>query len=239
MQADEQNLSSQYLNYLPAIYQRDAEIDKPNFLGRFLLAFEKSLTGLGDANDPGLEEILDGITDRDGKIVLAGISRYFEPGPGSVDAERTPSEFLEWLSGWVALSLRADLDESRQREFIARAISLYRLRGTKQGLIEVLRIYTRMGVSIDELNTGFQVGVSSQLGVNTLLDGGAPHFFKVILQLPDVNLALIREQRRIATAIIDAEKPAHTHYVLVLETPVFQLGVHSSVGVDTLLGVAS
>ena len=239
MQTDDQNLSSQYLNYLPAIYQQDAEIEQANFLGRFLLAFEKLLTGLGDINDPGLEEILDGITDQDGKTVLAGISRYFEPGPGGVDTERTPGEFLEWLSGWVALSLRADLGESHQREFIARAISLYRLRGTKQGLIEVLSIYTRMGVTINEFNTGFQVGVSSQLGVNTLLDGGAAHFFKVILQLPDVDLALIREQQRIATAIIDAEKPAHTHYELVLETPVFQLGIHSRVGVDTLLGVAS
>ena len=237
MPADDQNLSSHYLNYLPAIYQQDAGLEQANFLGRFLLAFEKSLTGLGDVNDPGLEEILDGITDQDGNTVLAGIYRYFEPGPGAANSERTPSEFLEWLSAWVALSLRADLDESHQREFIARAISLYRLRGTRQGLIEVLRIYTRMGVAINELNTGFQLAVSSQLGVNTVLDGGAPHFFIVTLQLPHVDLDLIREQRRIATAIIDAEKPAHTHYTLVVETPTFQLAVHSSVGVDTLLGV--
>lgn len=239
MATDEQNLTSQYLNYLPAIYQQDATIDQPNFLGRFLLAFEKVLTGLGDVNDPGLEEILDGITGQDGKTVLAGIYRYFEPGPGGVETQRAPAEFLEWLSGWVALSLRADLDESHQREFIARAIPLYRLRGTKQGLIEVLQIYTRMGVAIDELNTGFQLGVSSQIGVHTWLDGGAPYYFIVTLQLPKVDPDLIREQNRIATAIIDAEKPAHTHYKLVVETPVFQLGVHSTVGVDTLLGTTS
>lgn len=236
MQTDDQNLTSRYLNYLPAIYQQDAEIDQPNFLGRFLLAFEKVLTGLGDADDPGLEEILDGITDQDGKTLLAGIHRYFEPGPGGVGAERAPAEFLEWLSGWVALTLRADLDESHQREFIARAIPLYRLRGTRQGLIEVLQIYTRMGVSIDEMNTGFQLGVSSQIGVHTWLDGGPPHFFKVTLQLPKVDVDLIREQNRIATAIIDAEKPAHTHYELSIEAPLFQLGVHSTLGVDTLLG---
>ncbi len=232
--------NSRYLDYLPGIYQEDLQADGTNFLGRFLLAFEKVLTGLGDRDEPGLEEILDGITEPiSGALRLAGVHRYFDPGPHLPDHERAPSEFLEWLVGWVALSLRADLDELRQRDFIARAVSLYRLRGTKQGLEAFVRIYTRLGVTIDEMGTSFRLGVHSTIGVNTLLDGGAPHFFRVLVRLPSPDPEEIRQQREVITAIIDMEKPAHTHYVLEVETPTLELGVRSTIGVDTLLGPAA
>ena len=42
--------------------------------------------------------------------------------------------------------------------------------------------------------------------------------------------------QEVVTAIIDMEKPAHTFYVLDVVTPIFQIGVHSTIGVDTLLG---
>jgi phage tail-like protein len=231
--------TSRYLDYLPAIYQQDAQVNQPNLLGRWLLAFEQVLTGLGDVEEPGLEEILDGVFDPvSGLLRKAGVHRYFDPGPNLPDSERAPAEFLPWLAGWVALALRADLDELRQRDFIARAVSLYRLRGTKQGLEEFVRIYTRLGVTVDEMNTPFQIGVHSTVGVDTLLDGGAPHFFRVLIRLPTPDPEQIRQHRQVATAIIAMEKPAHTHYELGVETPTMQLGVHSTVGVDTLLGAS-
>src|SRR3990172_7602999 len=90
--------SSRYLDYLPAVFQQDAEVGQPNFLGRFLLAFEQVLTGLGEIEEPGLEERLDGIVDPvSGALRLAGVHRYFQPGPDLPDHERAPAEFLEWL----------------------------------------------------------------------------------------------------------------------------------------------
>jgi phage tail-like protein len=231
--------TSRYLDYLPAIYQQDAQVNQPNLLGRCLLAFEQVLTGLGDVEERGLEEILDGVLDPvSGLLRMAGVQRYFDPGPNLPDSERAPAKFLPWLAGWVALALRADLDELRQRDFIARAVSLYRLRGTKQGLEEFVRIYTRLGVTVDEMNTPFQIGVHSTVGVDTLLDGGAPHFFRVLIRLPTPDPEQIRQHRQVATAIIAMEKPAHTHYQLDVETPTMQIGVHSTVGVDTLLGAS-
>jgi phage tail-like protein len=232
--------SSSYLTYLPAVLQQDVQADQPNTLGRFLLAFEQVLTGLGDPAEPGLEEVLDGIIDPvSGERLLGGLERYFDPGPDLQPAERAPAEFLDWLAGWVGLTLRADLDELRRRDFIARAVALYRLRGTRRGLEEVVRIYTRLGVTINELNTPFQIGVHSTLGEDTLLDGGPPHFFRVLARLPTTDPAEISAQRQVITAILDQEKPAHTYYALDVETPVLQIGVHSTAGVDTLLGSAT
>ena len=83
---DHPGQASRYLDYLPAIYQQDAQIGQPNFLGRFLLAFEQMLTGLGDVDVPGLEEILEGLVDPvSGAIQLAGIQRYLDPGPNLPD----------------------------------------------------------------------------------------------------------------------------------------------------------
>lgn len=231
--------ASSYLRYLPAVYQQDAVEDAPNFLGRFLLGFEQMFTGLGDEQAPGIEEILDGIVDPvSGAVRRRGVERYFDPGPDLPDAERAPAEFLDWLAGWVALTLRADLDELRQRDFIARAVSLYRLRGTRQGLEEYIRIYTRLGATIDELNIPFQLGVHSTIGVDTVLSGGAPHFFRVLIRLPTSDPAEIARHRQVVTTLIDTEKPAHTYYALEVETPAFQIGVHSTIGIDTLLSPA-
>ncbi len=245
---------SSLINYLPAVFQEDGELDQPNFLGRFLLAFERILLGLGEISEevkePGLEEIIGGgeivdkldNPDNKEKTKLAGIQRYFEPGANLKDSQRVPSgDFLKWLASWVALTLREDWDESRQRDLIAHAAQLYRLRGTKLGVETALRIYqsgvqAKTGVEIDEQNTPFQLAVHSTVGKDTILDGGAPFFFWVHLVLPTANPDLIKQKREIARAIVDLQKPAYTNYDLTVKTPIFRINVNSTVGVDTLLG---
>lgn len=213
--ADDSRQANKLLQYLPALYHED------KLTGRFLLAFEKILLGpLDDADvrQKGLEETID------------ALATFFDP-------ERAPSEFLDWLSGWVALSLRADMDEQQQREFIANAVWLYGLRGTKQGLAEVVKIYTRLGVTITEPSMdAFQLADYSTVGVDTLLSGGPPYFFHVFARLSTTEPAQIKKKKQVITAILDMEKPAHTNYVLDVSTPSLQTAVNSTVGVDTLLG---
>jgi phage tail-like protein len=233
-----------YVDYLPPVFRQEVEEGAAAFLEQFLRGFEYVLTGGGDPADPGLEERLEGIPGK-----LAGSERYFEPGwehesplpPG----DRTPADFLDWLGGWVALSFRADLGdpaerEALQRELIAKAVWLYGLRGTREGLEELLAIYTRLGVTVVELDTRWQVGIAagSRLGLDTYLDAGAPHFFHVIVRLPEVNPRRRARLQRLADAIVAAEKPAHTHYRLEIAMKTMQLGVEgrSTLGVDTLLG---
>lgn len=218
---------SSLLGYLPGVFQEDRQGRAPNFLGRFLLGFEKLLLGLGDPAEPGLEEI------------IAGLYRYFEPGEHLPEGERAPREFLPWLAGWLALVLREDWDEPRQRNLIANASRLYRLRGTKKGVAEFVQIYTRLGVEIDEQGASLQVGVSSTVGVDTLLGGGAPFYFRVRVLSPDPTPAVLEQVRQVAVAIVDLQKPAHTFYTLDVVAPAFQIAVHSTVGTDTLLTTPS
>jgi phage tail-like protein len=193
---------SSYLDYLPAILQQDA------FLDRFLLAFEEILGGLENQLD--------------------GIHHLFDP-------EKTPVEFLGWLSGWVALSLREDWDAKTKQNFVREIAPLYRKRGTKAGLEEMLRTYTGMGVDIHDFSRPFQVGVTSTVGVDTAI-GDLPHYFLVHMYVDTPDPLAFSRKRQIARAIIDQEKPAHTYYDLQIDVPTMRIGVHSTVGVDTLLG---
>jgi phage tail-like protein len=238
--------SGRLREHLPAIY-RGASGDQ---LGRLLSAFEDVMLGAGDADRPGIEEILDGVVDDSGRRA-GGSRRYFDPGPYPVpgpegvsplvaartERDQAPPDFLPWLAEWVALSQWAGLSELSQRDFIARAVSLYRQRGTREGLREVIRIHTRLAPEIDELGMPFQIGVHSTIGRDTVIDGGSPFFFRVRINLASTTSpAEIAHHTRVVRAIVDAEKPAHTYYVTSVRTPTLQIGVHSRVGTDTLLG---
>jgi hypothetical protein len=100
----------------------------------------------------------------------------------------------------------------------------------------MLRIYTNLGVEVAEFAAAMSVGEVSTVGVDTVIGGGPPHYFEVRMftdeRDPDARIRV----ERIARAIIDQEKPAHTYYDLDLETPTMQIGVFSTVGVDSLLG---
>ena len=223
-----------YLEYLPAVYQEGADPDQSAFLSDYLLAFEQVLTGVGNASDPGLEEYLDGISGPSGPV-MGGLERYFTPIAAS-ELLQTDSEFLPWLAGWVALVLRQDATEAQQRRVIANAVPVfYRLRGTAEGIRQVLAAYD-IGVEIDEDLERMQIGVNSTIGVDTRIDGGAPNEFRVNAYLPvaDPTQRVALAQR--ITAIVDLEKPAHTFYELTIDTPVMQIGVTSTIGVDTILG---
>jgi phage tail-like protein len=236
---------SRLLGYLPAIFQEppaDADPAAPLPLGRFLMAFESILLGLNSSTgeiadlqqQPGLEQIIGGAGD-----LLDGIQRYFDPGPGYAastvaDFNRAPPEFLNWLAGWVALTVRDDWTDEHKRTFIAKAVQLYRLRGTKAGVAQFVQAYTGLPVEIYELADEFQIGDHSRVGVDTVLGGGAPFFFRVKLTSSDP--LGFQKQSDIVKALIELQKPAHTSFSLDVETLQFQIGVHSQIGVDTLLG---
>jgi phage tail-like protein len=190
---------SSYPQYLPAIYQDNA------FLDRFLLAFERILTR-GDEAQPALGE------------VIANIDRYFRPlaGDGATDRQ-APPEFLPWLAGWVAFSLREDWDEATRRRYLSEIVSLYRRRGTKAGLRRMLQIYLGEETPITIYDTAADFRA---------LDADfapPPHFFQVEIREKDRDPRAVRHKERVALAIIDREKPAHTTYTLNITIPSMRL----------------
>lgn len=169
------------------------------FLGQYLWAFEQVLL------------------DLEHRIDL--IHELFDPNT-------TRASFLPWLSSWVAFMVRADLDEVRQRAFLSRVVSLYRLRGTRKNLKDLLEIFTHG-----------QCEVIDDPAAPTPADDPNPvHYFYVKVRLPQAKTREQLHQSAIARALIELEKPAHTHYRLDIIFPAMQIGVTSTIGVDTLIG---
>jgi phage tail-like protein len=101
-----------YLNeYLPAVYRENAA--PASFLERFL------------ANTEGL------MTELEGRIAAAQML---------FDERTTPAEYLQWLAGWLGITLDGSFGEDKRRLFLAHAPQIFRERGTRQGLIRMVRL---------------------------------------------------------------------------------------------------
>jgi phage tail-like protein len=154
--------------------------------------------------------------------VLLGLEEQIDDIDSLFDPKETKQAFLPWLSSWMAFTLRNDLTPELQRDFLSKVVPLYRRRGTQQNLQELLTIFT--------------------LGVPTVIDGlhdgvpDQPHVFHVEVNMRSLTVEQRLRQIAILSALIDLEKPAHTDYELELKFPSIQVGMVSTVGVDTLIG---
>jgi phage tail-like protein len=225
------------LSYLPAIYQDPgwvgADSAQAFFLNDYLLAFEKILLGRDDGVQPqtGSDEFL-GTGDRG----FQGLEEKISNLQLLFDAAHSPEIFLDWLAGWGALSLNAELSESRRRGLLAHIIPLYRIRGTKKYLERMLTLFLGGNASVDDQSyPGVQIGRYSTLAKDTYLSGNAPHYFRVRLSVPLEEESRSEARQRLARDVIEQASPAHTYYDLEIVSPRLQVGVHSRVGVDTFL----
>lgn len=183
------------LNYLPALFAED------ELLSRFLMLFDSFWKPLDQQ--------------------IAGLAHYFDP-------QLTPPDFLPWLAEWLNLTLDERWPEPKRRRLLQNAATLFRQRGTRAALQTYLEIYTDVRPQIHEHGgSNFRLGAAAQLGLGLALGTlNQPHAFSVALQLPPLKTgpqpAQMAEaqaaRERAIRAIIDAEKPAHTHYTLRIET---------------------
>ena len=217
MPAETKYPPSGLLQYLPAIFSEDP------FLGRFLLAFEQILLGREDSpaaataatkGSPGGPGEKPDLSRRGLEQIIDGLASYYDP-------LKTPAEFLPWLSKWVALTMRADMTLEEQRSFLAQVVQLYAGRGTEANLKKLL--------------TFFVGGATPTVEVRP---DDEPYFFHLTIKLPRLPEKETRRKFEIAQVVVELEKPAHTDYELLLDTPSLKIGEYSTVGVDTLLGTA-
>jgi phage tail-like protein len=231
------------LDYLPAIYHEEPDVvapsgddsdqpDKPTYLSLYLLAFERLL--FSDTAH-GKE-----IVDEDGEAIGPGLEQEIASLPSLFNPFETPEAFLPWLATWASLSFHPDITLDRRRRLLAEIIPLYSIRGTRTYLEKVLTLCVDAFVSVNDTEIdGFEVGRHSTVGVDTYLGGGPPHFFTVSLSAPKLSDREREIQLGIARSVIELAKPAHTFYELSLRSPQLEIGKHSTVGLDTVLGPAS
>jgi phage tail-like protein len=99
------------LRRLPRVYSRGDQVD---FLRRYLAMFDGTLSDLE----------------------LRAFHRH-----ALIDSSSTPEELLPWLGGFTGMLVDQRFSEHSKRRLVQEAISLFRMRGTIQGLQRLLEIY--------------------------------------------------------------------------------------------------
>jgi phage tail-like protein len=232
-----------YLRYLPAIFQGGIGSDDENspqyketvasraFLEKFLSLFETLMSG----------------TERE----ILRATRYF-------DAMGTPDQFIPWLSSWLAIAYDENWPLDKKRELLREAPKLYKMRGTRKILEQLIKIYLDIEPIIVER---FQLRCEEDEYLESMWDqllGCGSYGFCVLVppwqgwqrptpsdtgncdikenldpmpQLRQVTEPEVRTLRR----IIDTEKPAHTSGGLQVMQPFFYLDMHTYLGINTAL----
>lgn len=229
-----------YLRYLPAIYRRDAQAEA--FLERYLSLFESVFTDIEEE--------------------ISAATRYLDP-------DGVPGEALSWLGGWLALSPDRTWSTADERDLVRRAHDLFKGRGTRRGLYELLSIY------LDEPSfpDPWQWAVDRQaeaLGASNGTDEPTAIGERKLFIWEQQDLACIREDDRAVRElyeklfpcpqcfavlvwpfidddaireverIVDATSPAHTvGNVIPLHPPLRLTGQAGETGNNTFLGMNS
>ncbi len=188
-----------WIDKLPQIYRRSDK--QGHFLERYLGIFQTFYEEL-DAE-------------------IADVSNCFDP-------ECAESDFLEMLSGWLNINDTSIWSQDQLRRLLLNAVKLYRMRGTKEGLSQLLELYLGEKPFIIE---GFAVRQQTENKDEKALAamyGSSPYTVTVLVK-PGHNLEIIR---RLALEML----PASVELKLAELDPFIFLDNYAYLGVNTSLG---
>jgi len=135
-------------------------------------------------------------------LTLDCLIDYFDPA-------LTPTDFLEWLAGWVGIEIDESWATERRRAAVATAVEMYRMRGTISGLRANLEVLS--GGQVEITDSGGVTWSTSPMGE---LPGQASPRLAVRVTVPEADE---RTTKAIDSIVITA-KPAHVvHRVEVVQ----------------------
>jgi phage tail-like protein len=137
--------------------------------------------------------------------VMAPILNALDCLPAYFDPALAPIDFTRWLTGWVGAETDGTEPEPRLRAAVAAAAYLHRVRGTRRGLSEAIRLAFGVDPEIDE--SGGSAWSARPLG--PFPGDHRPHLH-VTLRLPDPSPA---DEHRLDT-LVAAARPAHMPYTV-------------------------
>ena len=171
--------------------------------------------------------------------IVTSVVEQVEDMPSLTHPLWADQKFLAWIASWVSFTLDESIPLHQQRELIRRAIRLYRNRGTKEGMEEMVRVLTSAPVVVKERQrpTPFVIGGSTlangktvsqrflrkETGGYYLYDESRPDTSFFVIQL-EARERFARRFSERAAFILDRisqvatnEKPAHTTFTILFE----------------------
>ncbi len=141
-----------YLRFLPAVFQGDGPVTSGDLVRSRDTALQRWGSGLPS------QQFDETHVDEDPlrrflfiyQHVMTTVSDRIERIVDLTDPLLCEAKFLPWLASWVGFELDESLPVHQQRELVRRAIRLYRTRGTRTGVEDMVRVLTSAPVRVRE-----------------------------------------------------------------------------------------
>lgn len=141
-----------YLRFLPGIYQGGAPTSRQDVAR----ADERSIRRWGARDQVDTTVVTNQAADQYRRFllmfqhVMTTVTDRIDAIPSLTDPLTADPKFLPWIASWVTFELDESLPLHQQRELVRRSIRLYRTRGTKAGVEEMIRVLTSAPVTVTE-----------------------------------------------------------------------------------------
>lgn len=120
-----------------------------------------------------------------------------------IDPALTPADFLPWLASWVGLVLDENWSQQQQRRMISQTVELYRLRGTRRGIVRLVSLYVGVEeAAVEVADTG---GVAWSVEPGGTLPGEPRPAVTVRIRVADPEVVDTPQVRRLVASAV----PAH------------------------------
>lgn len=150
-----------------------------------------------------------------------------------LDPDLAPEQYVDLMLLDLGNPFEFDLDLVNKRRLVQVLVEMYKLKGTAVGIKEVLLFFMGLVVDIDAYNTADVLILGeSELGEDWILSPSSSFLrfsFRVI-----TDQVLTETQRKQLTSVVNYMKPAHTHFVELVEPTVPDILDHLELGLSEL-----
>ena len=145
-------------------------------------------------------------------LLLADVDRW----PDIFDFERAPESFLDLILRDLGNPFPFELDTMGKRRLASVLVEMYRQKGTAKGIQNAIRFFLGIDISaISPFNADTLILGESELGIDWVL-GPSDRFARYAFNVEVARILADRERRQLR-AIVEYLKPAHTHFVDLVE----------------------
>lgn len=163
-------------------------------------------------------------------LLLYDIDKWIE----ILDPDTAPEAFVDAMLGDLGNPFAFDLSLTDKRRLAQILVAIYRSKGTGVGIIAVIRFFMGFDVTIDAFNlsAGTWILGDSELGATSIL--ATDDSFLLYAFTVTVMHVLTDVERKQLRSIVDYMKPAHTHFVRLIEPEPVVIVDHWELGVSEL-----
>lgn len=169
-----------------------------------------------------------GVLQEPTDLLLCDIDRWTD----ILDVDIAPERYVDQMLITLGNPFDFDLELIDKRRLVRSLVRVYQQKGTDVGIINVIRFFLGLEVTIGMYNEDCWILGEDELGVGTILassDSFARYSFVVI-----ATQVLTQEQRDRIDDLVEYMKPPHTHHIKTIEPTIPEVIDHLELGLSEL-----